>query len=72
MEGGRLFVNYEGAYWKRGSAGSIEKVLFVSWRWKGDPPRREETSQMSFEELLALTQKPNKELSAGNPNDTPE
>jgi hypothetical protein len=52
MEGGRLFVDFEGAYWKRGSAGRIDKIRFVSWCWKGDPPEIEEIPQMSFKELL--------------------
>jgi hypothetical protein len=54
MEGGRLFVDYEGAYWKRGSTGSIEKIRFVSWSWKGDPPERAEIPRMSYKELLAI------------------
>jgi hypothetical protein len=52
IEGGRLFVDYEGAYWKYGFAGRIKKIRFVAWRWKGDPPDPpicEETPEMSVE-----------------------
>src|ERR1700735_1169641 len=42
MEGGRLFVDDDGAYWKKGAVGSTEKVRFTYWRWKGERPVHEE------------------------------
>jgi hypothetical protein len=55
MEGGRLFVNGEGAYWKQGTAGSTNKILFVSWCWRGDPPEKQKLP--SYKELLASSAK---------------
>lgn len=56
IEGGRLFVDYEGAYWKGGSVGSIEKVRFVVWLWKGDPPQLKERHEFtSLRELREFT-----------------
>lgn len=51
MNGGRMFVTIDGAFWKRGPAGRIEKVQFVSWRWRGDSPEHRE---MTNEEIIAL------------------
>lgn len=56
MSGGRLFVD-NGAYWKMGSTGNIEKVRFAEWRWKGDEPVREEVAERSREEIVASIMK---------------
>lgn len=52
MNGGRLFVDYEGAYWKSGSTGSIEKIRFVCWNWKGDPPEQRKPSNMQYKDWV--------------------
>ena len=54
MEGGRLFVNEDGAYWKQGSPGNIHKIQFVTWRWKGDPPIRKDIPERTIRTLSEL------------------
>lgn len=53
MEGGRLFVKDDGAYWKMGTTGNIEEVQFAYWRWKGERPVHEEIPELSREEVVA-------------------
>jgi len=57
MEGGRLFVDDDGAYWKEGTTGNIVKVQFANWRWKGEPPPQDEILMPSRDELVASIMK---------------
>jgi hypothetical protein len=54
IEGGRMFVNLEGAFWKKGPTGRIERVQFVRWRWKGDPPIRHQMTDEEFKAKFGL------------------
>jgi hypothetical protein len=47
-----MFVNVEGAFWKEGHVGRIERVQFVRWRWKGAPPIRHLMTDEEFKALL--------------------
>ena len=58
IEGGRMFVTRDGAFWKSGTVGNIERIQFVSWRWEGEPPERGDIPELTWEDIQPMLRKP--------------